>query len=413
MCSRLTLLGRVGVLRTRYYDPAGGSDVPVDKVVDDAGRMVTLGVTEVACRLATDSTSFQRAAENLLRAAGLSISEESLRQLVEREGKLLLAAQRNEQLELDFAAADCRTTATGEATCAVVDGLVGGEPVGEPSTVKTPSVTRIYLGIDGVMVPAITDAEKQKRRAGAKEKRKSLPREKGQRRAPLPTPKHGADGPYKEFKIVTFYDQDQKHRYVRATRGDCHAAGKLMRRGAGELRVKAADERLVVADGAAWIWNQATANAPSMDVHILDFYHLSEHVHAAKRAVFGEDDPPGKAWVQQVLHTVKHEGYDPFWSKLIETRAGVRSPAKRAALDELMQYVAARKEMIIYPRCLKMGWDIGSGSTESMCNTLTRRLKLRGMRWDLDNAEAMMALETLEQCKGWDAWRRMRASSIN
>ena len=79
------------------------------------------------------------------------------------------------------------------------------------------------------------------------------------------------------------------------------------------------------------------------------------------------------------------------WSKLVETRGGLRSPAKRSALDGLMQYVAQRKELIIYPRCDQMGWDVGSGSTESMCNSMTRRLKLRGMRWDADNAEAMMA----------------------
>ena len=75
----------------------------------------------------------------------------------------------------------------------------------------------------------------------------------------------------------------------------------------------------------------------------------------------------------------------------METRGGLRSPAKRSALDGLMQYVAQRKELIIYPRCDQMGWDVGSGSTESMCNSMTRRLKLRGMRWDADNAEAMMA----------------------
>jgi hypothetical protein len=385
------------VFRTRYYDPTGGSDVSVDKLIDEVGRMVTLGVSEVACRLAIDSTSFKRAAENLLRTAGLSMSEESLRKLVEHEGKLLLSAQRIEQLELDFAAADCRTTATGE------------RPAAPPSA----GVTRIYMGTDGVMVPAITDAEKLKRRAKARELRKRLPRHKGQRRAPLPAPRRGADGPYKEVKIVTYYDQDLKHRYVRATCGDCHAAGKLMRRGGGELRVKGAQERLVVADGASWIWNQAEASVPCMEVKVLDFYHLSEHVHAAKRVVFGEDNPLGKTWVEQTLHIVKHEGYGKFWSKLVETRTGQRSPPKRLGLDELMQYVAARKELIIYPRCIEMGWDIGSGSTESMCNTLTRRLKLRGMRWDLDNAEAMMALETLEQCDAWDAWRRMRASSIN
>jgi len=363
--------------------------VPVDKLVDQAGRWITLGVSEVACRLAIDSASFERAAHNLLRVAGWSISEESLRKLVEHEGELLLEAQRIEQLELDFSASDCRTASTPEP-----------EPV-----------TRIYLGSDGVMVPVTTEAEKLKRRKTVHEKRRSLPRRKG--RKPLSAMKHGADGPYKEFKIVTLYDQDQKHRYVRATRGDCHAAGKLMRRGIAELRVKAAKEKVVVADGARWIWNQVERNASCMEVRVLDFYHLSEHVHAAKREVFGEEAESGKAWVEPLLHAVRHEGYDPFWSKLVEARAGVRSPAKRLALDGLMQYVAERKELIIYPRCEQMGWDIGSGSTESMCNTMTRRLKQRGMRWNAENAEAMMALETLEQGNAWGAWRKMRASSMN
>jgi len=225
--------------------------------------------------------------------------------------------------------------------------------------------------------------------------------------------KLGADGPYKEFKIVTFYDQDQKHRYVRATRGDCKAAGKLMRRGASELRIKAADQRLAVSDGAPWIWNQLELNVPCIDVKVLDFYHLSQHVHEAKRALFGEKSDAGDAWVSDLLHTARHDGYEPFWSKLVETRVGVRSPAKRSALDGLMQYVAERKKLIIYPRCDQMGWDVGSGSTESMCNTMTRRLKLRGMRWDADNAEAMMALETLEQCDAWKRWRELRMASTN
>jgi hypothetical protein len=377
-------------LRTRYYDPAGGSDVPLDSLVDEAGNLITAGASEVACRLTIDSASFVRAAGNL-RRVGMLIGEESLRKLVENEGKLLLAAQRTEQLELDFAASDCQTTAT---------------PDQKP-------VTRIYHGSDGVMVPVITESEKLKRRQKAKEKRNGLPRRKGHKRKALPAMKSGADGPYKEFKIVTFYDQDQKHRYVRATRGDCTAAGKLMRRGAAELRIKAAEQKLAVSDGAAWIWNQLERNVPCIDVKVLDFYHLSQHVHEAKRVLFGEESETGDAWVSQLLHTVRHDGYEPFWSALIQTRTGVRSPTKRSALDSLMQYVAQRKELIIYPRCDEMGWDVGSGSTESMCNTMTRRLKLRGMRWDADNAEAMMALETLEQCDAWDNWRKIRLASMN
>lgn len=386
----MSRLGRVSLLRTRYYDPAGGSDVPLDDLVDQAGRLVTVGASEVACRLAIDSASFERAAGNLGRM-GFPIGEESLRKLVEHEGKLLLAAQRAEQLELDFAASDCHTTATADQK----------------------PVTRIYAGSDGVMVPVVTEAEKFKRRDKARAKRQGLPRRKGHRRQPLPAIKSGADGPYKEFKIVTFYDQDQKHRYVRATRGDCNAAGKLMRRGAAELRINAAEEKIAVSDGACWIWNQLEHNVPCIEVKVLDFYHFSEHVHEAKRVVFGEKTEAGEAWVSHVLHTARHDGYDPFWCKLVETRAGVRSPRKRSALDGLMQYVAQRKDLMNYPRCDQRGWDVGSGSTESMCNTMTRRLKQRGMRWDTDNAEAMMALETLEQCDAWKQWRKLRMASMN
>ena len=51
--------------------------------------------------------------------------------------------------------------------------------------------------------------------------------------------------------------------------------------------------------------------------------------------------------------------------------------------------------MICYPAFLAKGWQIGSGPTEATCKTLTARLKGSGMRWDGDNAEAIMGLEAL------------------
>jgi hypothetical protein len=366
--------------------------VPVDPLVDRAGHLISLGVAELACRLAIDSASFQRAAGNLLRTAGLSISEERLRQLVEHEGKLVLEAQRTEQLELDFSAADCTTRE---------------RPDGQQTT-------RVYLGLDGVMVPVITQAEKDKRRVKAKERRKHLPRRKGRHRPPLPAVKAGADQRYKEFKIVTLYDQDQKRRYVRATSKDRQAAGKLLARAASEVRLRAAAEKVAVSDGADWIWIQVDRRVPYVDAKVLDFYHLSEHVHAARRLVFGEEDAAGKAWADRVLHAVRHEGYEPFWSMLSQQRGQVaRSKSKRAAMDGLMHYVAERRALLNYPKCEQMGWDVGSGSTESMCGAMTRRLKLRGMRWDRDHAEAMMALETLEQMDNWAGWLKYRIASLN
>ena len=41
---------------------------------------------------------------------------------------------------------------------------------------------------------------------------------------------------------------------------------------------------------------------------------------------------------------------------------------------------------------------------ESMCGVTTDRIKGRGRRWDLDNAEAVMALEALHQSNLWDRY---------
>ena len=78
---------------------------------------------------------------------------------------------------------------------------------------------------------------------------------------------------------------------------------------------------------------------------------------------------------------------------------------KRKAIERLLGYVSDRAEMIRYPEFLALGRQIGSGPTESMCKATTLRLKGRGMRWDRDNAEALMALEALDQSGTWeDYW---------
>lgn len=77
---------------------------------------------------------------------------------------------------------------------------------------KVPEQTRVYTGCDGVMVPVITQAEKDKRRVKVKEKRRKCPR----RGRPLPPRRKGADRAWKEFKVVYFYDEDLQHQHVAA-----------------------------------------------------------------------------------------------------------------------------------------------------------------------------------------------------
>ncbi|HEX3728572.1 MAG TPA: hypothetical protein VHV47_02120 [Opitutaceae bacterium] len=370
----LTINGRVRLRRRRWHSPDEGTTTPLDAWLDTFEGTISLGVREMACRLNGDGKNFDKAAANLARTAQVALSGETLRSLVEAEGQRVLRAQRSGQLPLDWSATDCKVE--GQAT------------------------TRIYVGSDGVMVPLLTDAEKTTRRQKVKEKR----RRRGRKARPLPPRKAGADQRYKEFKIVAFYDETQEHRLVAGTRGDCEVAGRLMRRDAGRIRLDLADEKVGNVDGSPWIRNQVERQSLPLDALGLDFYHLSENVHKARREIYGDDDETGKDWAGGLLHVFKHDGYEAAWSQLLEWRLALKRG--KSAADRLVNYVSERREMIRYPEFRSKGWQIGSGPTEATCKTLTARLKGSGMRWDGDNAEAIMALEALTQSGQWDwYWR--------
>ncbi len=126
--------------------------------------------------------------------------------------------------------------------------------------------------------------------------------------------------------------------------------------------------------------------------------------------VWGQEAAEGQAWTERFLHTAKHQGFEPLWEELVALRARTRSPTKRKAIDDLMHYLASRQEMLNYPQnqARVMGHRIRPHGIH-VCKAMTRRLKGRGMRWDTDNAEAMMALEGLMQCQTWAAWWQRRA----
>jgi hypothetical protein len=376
----LTVNGRVKVWRIRWHSPETGSLTVIDQYLDRAEESISVGTLELAARLNNDSANFDRTAENLLHAAQIQISGETLRQRIESEGRRVLQVQREGKLPVTWSAADCRVNAQ-----------------------DTNSPCRVYLGCDGVTVAMVTDAEKRKRRQAVKEKRRRC----GRKRRPLPRVRPGADWKYKEFKIVALYDERQAHRLVMGTKDDHRGAGRMMRGLAAAVKFDQADEKIGNVDGAPWIRRQMERQNLPLDAIGLDFYHLAENVHKARRVVWGEDDEAGKTWTGELLHVFKHEGYKAAWERLLAWRGKLRG-SKRAAADTLLNYVSDRRDMIQYPDFQKKGWQIGSGPTEATCKTSTARLKRSGMRWDGVNSEAIMALESLSQSGMWKAYWKSR-----
>src|SRR4029079_18466083 len=115
------------------------------------------------------------------------------------------------------------------------------------------------------------------------------------RRAGLRRPRlkrrRGADQRYKELKLVTVYDQDKGRRLPRATRGGAARAGRVLRQMAGDVRLRRAAQVVAVTDGAEWIARLVGDTLPRDATVILDYSHAAQHVHQARRAVFGESSP--------------------------------------------------------------------------------------------------------------------------
>jgi hypothetical protein len=335
----------------------------------------------MACRLNQASRCFAKAADNLARCAQIRLSRETLRDLAESEGRAVLDAERAGQIPLDWSAGDCFTHDEG----------------GRPTTLR-----RIYLGSDGVMVPAVTQQEKDKRRAAIRAKR----RQRGKRCRPLARARPGADESFKEMKIVTYYDEPAEHRLVVLTRRNCEHAGELMRQAAARVGLCEADDKVAVVDGAPWIRNQIEAHSLPVDAVCLDYYHFAENVHKARRAVYGEGEGeggPGWAWAAEVLRLAKEADYVRLEEAISGWALSWRG-AKRKAAVALLDYVSEREEMVRYKEFLGLGRQIGSGPTESMCKATTLRVKGVGKKWDIDNAEAVMALEALDQSGLWEKY---------
>jgi hypothetical protein len=324
---------------------------------------------------------FAQAAEDLKQLLGLRVSKDRLRQITESEGARVARVQEEGALPLSWSADDARVGAQGP--------------------------TRIYVGADGVMVRAVTQAEKDQRRRDHAVRRQQRGKAGVENRKPLPRPKAGSDEGFKEMKIGIFYDQSKRRKHVFASEGNHERFGLLLRRHAEALGLKRADEALSLTDGSPWIRNQLLQHLQPLKAMLLDFFHLSEHVWAAAQACWGVGEE-ARTWAEKQLHDLKHVGARAVLAAIGEAKKKLRAPAKQEALRRLRNYIVERWEMVDYPTALAQGWDIGSGPTEAMCKNLTLRLKRTGMKWDTDNAAALMNLIALRESGQWDRYWQSR-----
>ena len=155
-----------------------------------------------------------------------------------------------------------------------------------------------------------------------------------------------------------------------------------------------------------WIYRQVCLALLCLQAILLDIYHLAEHVHATARLCLGEGET-ARQWAHDRMAEAKRSDVAAMLAAIAAMEKKVRSSARKTSLSGLRNYIEERREMLNYARALDEGWDIGSGPTEATCKTLTLRIKRPGMKWDRDNAAAMMNLLALRESGQWDLyWNR-------
>jgi hypothetical protein len=159
-----------------------------------------------------------------------------------------------------------------------------------------------------------------------------------------------------------------------------------------------------VNDGAPWIERITDLNFPEA-VQIVDWSHAEGKIWKVSKAVFGEESPEGRGWVEDRL--------DHLWSGKVEK---VESALEELDLggkrwpDEVRQapgYFAGNRQRMRYDEFRAEGYPIGSGTVESGINSVVHhRMKRPGRGWERPNGQAMLAgLSELHSSRFDLAWQ--------
>jgi len=132
------------------------------------------------------------------------------------------------------------------------------------------------------------------------------------------------------------------------------------RRGLGR-----ANEVLLIADGAVWIWNLAGDRFPGARQRV-DFYHVSEHLWTVARTLHPADEAAARAWVESLLTKLKADESCAVITELEQLRPRLEGAAG-AQLAREINYLQTHRERLDYGTAKARGEPLGSGAMESTC----------------------------------------------
>jgi hypothetical protein len=155
-----------------------------------------------------------------------------------------------------------------------------------------------------------------------------------------------------------------------------------------------AEKKVVMGDGAEWIWNLADQYFPGA-IQIIDLYHARQHLWELAHKLHPNDESAQNRWMmvqQDLLDNCKIK-------KLVTSLRSIPTPSVELAekLRTEAEYFRRNARRMRYPKFRRQHLFVGTGVIEAGCKTLIgSRCKQSGMFWTVRGANAILALRCCE-----------------
>jgi len=348
----LTAIGEVVVSRPYYLCPhCHEGQFPADQQLDIVDTEFSPGVRRMQALVGQDAP-FDHGREQMKRLAGLEITTKSVERVSESIGTDIARCDQEEidrAVQLDLP-------------------IILGEPV-----------PILYIQMDGTGLPVV-----KKETAGRKGKLDGLP-------AHTREAKLGCVFTQTKWDQEGFPIRDPHSTSYTGAIETAEQFGKRLYVEAWKRGWSRAEKKVVIGDGAEWIWNIAKDHFPGA-VQIVDLFHARQHLWELARLLYPIDIKRRHTWIG--LHQKRWLDRGKI-AKLIASLQSIQTTDADLArkLHHEADYFVANQARMNYPKFRKQHLFVGSGVIEAGCKTVIgHRLKQSGMFWTVAGANSILAL---------------------
>ena len=370
----LTVLGPVELRRPYYLcDDCSKGQYPADVELDIAGLESSPGVRRMQAMVGSEMP-FAPGCEPMKVLAGLDVTAKAIERAAEAIGTEI-AQQDNQEI--------------GRAKQLVL-------PV-----VCKQNIPKMYVLMDGVQVPVV--ASETEGRMGRVEGQPARTRECKLGCVFIQTTVDPEGWPIRDADSTTYVGAIET-----AEEFGFRIYTEAWRRGWEWATVK-----VVIGDGAVWIWNLADQHFPGA-IQIVDLYHARQHLWKIAALLHPHDPAAKKLWMIPMKDLLDDGAIEPLVTHLREI-AAAHADAHPDLAEEVLkeaEYFATNASRMRYPEFRGKGLFVGSGVVEAGCKSVIgSRLKRSGMFWTVRGANAIIALRCCRiNGRFEDYWEQHRAA---